>query len=63
MQHGGTPALYLTEISTDLRVIEHTTLEWMNSPRDWKADLSTREAHERVKKLMSDPKVEEASPE
>lgn len=47
----------LSEISTDLRVIEHTALEWMNAPRTWRPDRSTREAHERVKELMSNSSV------
>ncbi|MFG1879297.1 hypothetical protein ACGFIV_31085 [Sphaerisporangium sp. NPDC049003] len=47
----------ISEISTDLRVIEHTTLEWMRSPRDWEPDLRARESLERVKKLISGPGV------
>lgn len=44
----------LHELSADLLVIEHTTLEWMmRKPADWEPDTSAREALERVKKLLA----------
>lgn len=43
----------LSEISTDLRVIEHTALEWLRDPRNWKPDMSAREAHDQVKRMLS----------
>lgn len=43
----------LNEFQADLRVIEHTTLEWIRLPDSWKPDESARLILEGFKKLRS----------
>lgn len=45
----------LRAMSADVKDIEHTTLEWLRAPNEWKPDRSTREMHERVQKLLPRP--------
>ncbi|WP_327582466.1 hypothetical protein OHA25_41980 [Nonomuraea sp. NBC_00507] len=49
----------LSELRTDLKVIEHSTLEWVRSPENWKLDESAREAHTRVKEMFSSSPAED----
>ncbi|WP_127933411.1 hypothetical protein [Nonomuraea polychroma] len=53
----------LRATSADVKDIEHTTLEWLRAPGDWKPDRSTRQVHERIQSQLADLNARRAAPE